>query len=507
MQFNSLQFAVFFPIACAVYFIVPRKLRALWLLVCSYCFYMSWSPRYALLLAASTLATYGAGLALGRGVIETPEALGVTLRPQRTVRDRIVLAACLLFNLAILGVFKYGNMFLATIGSSRTLHFLLPVGISFYTFQALGYLLDVYRGDVAPERSLIRYALFVSFFPQLVAGPIERSKNLLPQVRSIEDLRLWNARRVTEGAILMVWGFFLKMVISDRAAILVDNVWAQPDAFGRKALLLASLLFTLQIYCDFGGYSMIAIGAARILGFRLMENFRAPYLACSIREFWASWHISLSTWFRDYLYIPLGGNRKGRLRRGVNLLITFLVSGLWHGADWSFVLWGGIHGAGQLVENALTRRKAPASPDVDATGAKGKAFASLARGALKFVRWGLTLAFVNFAWIFFRAPNIASAFAFLKRLALGGPAAAPLEGTQAVLGLDGIEFAVLGAACLALLAFDLIRKRRGEMPDEFLLGRRLSTEWAVLIALIAGIFVFGEYGPTFDPKAFIYFQF
>ncbi len=471
----------FFPAACAVYFVVPKKIRVPWLLICSYVFYMAWNVRYAALMVVSTLATYACGLALA-------------IRPKRSGRDRAVLAACILFNLAILAVFKYGNMILAPLHSSRTLDLLLPVGISFYTFQALGYIIDVYRGDVKAERSLLRYALFVSFFPQLVAGPIERSGNLLPQLRRTEEIKLWSAERVTRGAILMVWGFFLKMVISDRAAVFVDAVWADHASYGRLSLLLATLCFTLQIYCDFGGYSMIAIGAAKILGFDLMENFNTPYLAAGIRDFWTRWHISLSTWFRDYLYIPLGGNRRGELRRRVNLLITFLVSGLWHGADWSFVLWGGIHGIGQLIEDLFTRR-----------GKKGRAPASGMRAprrhgpVVSFLRWGFTLAFVNFAWIFFRAPDIAGALDFLKGFVRN-------QGVNDLV-MAKTEWAILAMAVLVLLGFDFVRRRRGETPDRFLMGRRLSTEWGILVFLILCIFVFGEYGPTFDPKAFIYFQF
>ena len=484
MQFNSVQFMFFFPIACAVYFVVPGKVRVPWLLACSYVFYMAWNVRYAALMATSTLATYLCGLALQAPTYQTPDDLGVAIRPQRTAKDRAVLALCIVFNLAILAVFKYGNMILATIRSTRTLDLLLPVGISFYTFQALGYIIDVYRGDTKTERNLLRYALFVSFFPQLVAGPIERSRNLLKQVQHAHEEKLWDAERVTRGAILMVWGFFLKMVISDRAAILVDAVWENYGAFGRVSLLLATLAFTLQIYCDFGGYSMIAIGAAKILGFRLMENFNTPYLAASIRDFWARWHISLSTWFRDYLYIPMGGNRKGEGRRRFNMLVTFLVSGLWHGADWSFVLWGGIHGAGQLIEDLFTR------------GYREPRHVSRIK---KFFKWGFTFAFVNFAWIFFRAPDIAEAIGFLKCFVHNSGV------NDLVLPVE--ERWILGIAILILLGFDRVRKYREQTPDTYLMSRKLSAEWGIIIFLIVAIFVFGEYGPAFDPKAFIYFQF
>ena len=495
MQFNSVQFMFFFPAVCAVYFVIPRKLRVPWLLTCSYVFYMTWNVKYAALMATSTLATYLSGLALAGPTYQTPDGLGVRIRPQRSAKDRAVLALCIVFNLAILAVFKYGNMILATVRSTRTLDLLLPVGISFYTFQALGYIIDVYRGDTKTEKNILRYALFVSFFPQLVAGPIERSRNLLSQVQHAEEKKLWNAERVTQGAILMVWGFFLKMVISDRAAVFVDAVWDNYSAFGRVPLLLATLAFTLQIYCDFGGYSMIAIGAAKILGFDLMENFNTPYLATSIRDFWARWHISLSTWFRDYLYIPLGGNRKGEVRRIFNLLVTFLISGLWHGADWSFVLWGGIHGVGQLIEDLFTgkNRRAPGGT------VSGMRAPSKADKLTTFVRWGFTLAFVNFAWIFFRAPSIAAALDFLKCFVHNSGV------NDLVLPVE--ERWILAIAVLVLVGFDWVKRHGGQTPDRYLMSRKLSTEWGILIFLIVAIFVFGEYGPTFDPKAFIYFQF
>ena len=262
-----------------------------------------------------------------------------------------VIAICLIVNLGILAVFKYANFAISSLNDIlgilnvsvvlRRIDVLLPVGISFYTFQALSYIIDVYRQDVEVETNFFRYALFVSFFPQLVAGPIERSKNLLTQMQNIEKIRLWNAKRIASGAILMVWGFFLKMVIADRVSILVDTVFDNYHMYGSVELIIAIIGFTIQIYCDFGSYSLIAIGAAKVMGFELMENFNTPYFARSIRDFWGRWHISLSTWFRDYLYIPLGGNRRGKARRELNILIVFLVSGLWHGANWTFVIWGG----------------------------------------------------------------------------------------------------------------------------------------------------------------------
>ncbi len=341
MQFNSFDFMLFFPVVLAVYFVVPIKVRSMWLLIASYYFYMSWNAKYALLIGFSTMITFACGIG-----IEKWKEMG-----NAKSRVKWLLIFGIVVNLMILAVFKYGNFALESVDMilrrlhigtmDRRVDLLLPVGISFYTFQALGYVIDVWRGEVKAEKSIVKYALFVSFFPQLVAGPIERSKNLLEQIRDVEQIKLWNAKRVASGAILMVWGFFTKMVIADRVAILVDMVFDNFRLYGGTELLLAAIGFSIQIYCDFGSYSLIAIGAAKIMGIHLMENFDTPYFAKDIRDFWSRWHISLSTWFRDYLYIPLGGNRKGKFRKAMNLMIVFLVSGLWHGANWTFFLWGG----------------------------------------------------------------------------------------------------------------------------------------------------------------------
>lgn len=340
MIFNSFQFLLFFPAVCILYGLVPRAWRYLLLLLASYYFYMSWNAKYAFLLLFSTLATYGGALLIRRC-------------GRKGRRARIVLAATIAANLAVLFYFKYFNFLLQTVGDAlRLLHVqgrlpvvevLLPVGISFYVFQALGYAIDVYRGDLEPERNVLRYALFVSFFPQLVAGPIERARNLLPQIQNLEKVEVWDLRRMQRGFLTMLAGFTMKMLIADRAALVVNAVFNDHASYSAGMLAFATFLFTIQIYCDFAGYSCIAIGAARIMGVELMENFRSPFLSKDFKEFWGRWHISLSSWFMDYLYIPLGGNRKGRLRKYINLLAVFMVSGLWHGAAWHFVLWGALH--------------------------------------------------------------------------------------------------------------------------------------------------------------------
>ena len=342
MLFNSLEFLIFFPIVTLVYFLIPKKVRYLWLLGASYYFYSCWNAQYALLMATSTLITYLSGFFIEKAKTDRGRKLSV--------------AVSFILNLAILFYFKYFYFTMDNINMVRGLFGLselqpkfdviLPVGISFYTFQALSYTMDVYRKEITHERNLFRYALFVSFFPQLVAGPIERSKNLLTQLR---DDHKFDYNRVRYGLLVMLWGFFLKLVIADRAAILVNTVYDRYTEFGGAMLLLATVCFAIQIYCDFASYSIIAKGAARVMGFELMDNFRQPYFSTSIAEFWRRWHISLSSWFKDYLYIPLGGNRKGTVRKYFNLMVVFLVSGLWHGASWNFVIWGALHGIYQIL--------------------------------------------------------------------------------------------------------------------------------------------------------------
>ena len=338
MLFNSFRFLVFFPAAVFIYFLIPKRLRYIWLLAASYFFYMNWNAKYALLLAGSTLVTWFGGLLLG--LCQEKNA--------GSFWKKWIVALSFACNLGILGFFKYFDFALVNVNAllerlgmqvlERPFDIVLPVGISFYTFQALGYTVDVYRQDIRPQKNLFKYALFVSFFPQLVAGPIERSKNLLKQ---LSEPRKFDYPSVRAGLLLMLWGFFVKLVIADRAAVLVNTVYSQYLNYSGFQLITANILFAVQIYCDFMGYSTIARGAAKVMGYDLMSNFERPYFSQSIKEFWRRWHISLSTWLRDYLYIPLGGSRCARIRKYFNILVTFAISGLWHGSKGTFVLWGG----------------------------------------------------------------------------------------------------------------------------------------------------------------------
>ncbi len=498
MQFNSVDFMIFFPIVLIVYFVIPSKLRMYWLLAASYYFYMSWNAKYAILIGTSTIVTYISGLVFSK----------MPNDGSNRNRKRLVSVICIISNLGILALFKYGNFCIETINYGlnkfgcavieRRFDFLLPVGISFYTFQALGYMIDVYRGDIKAERNFFRYALFVSFFPQLVAGPIERSKNLLTQMQRIEKINLFDANRVTSGAILIVWGLFMKMVIADRVAILVDTVFNNYIMYGSTELILATLGFTLQIYCDFGSYSMIAIGSAKTMGFDLMENFNSPYFAVSIRDFWSRWHISLTSWFRDYLYIPMGGNRKGKARKYVNIMMVFLVSGLWHGANWNFVAWGGIHGFYQIAGNYL---KPYRDKIIKKLRIKTECF------SWQLLRTGITFGMVSFAWIFFRANTIYDALRFIKRIFVKPTPWLVFNGGICNLGLGCTEINILVFSTAILFLVDLVRVKKGITIEKFLLTQNTWFEWLTIICLILMIFIFGQYGPTFDAKQFIYFQF
>ncbi|MBR4758695.1 MAG: MBOAT family protein [Lachnospiraceae bacterium] len=505
MMFNSYSFFLFFPVVTLACFLLPKKLRRVWLLAASYYFYMSWNASYAVLIAISTITTWGGGLLMEKGAANKRKGIA---------------ALCFAVNLGILFFFKYFDFSLSILsrlllpvypqGLHNPFQLLLPVGISFYTFQALSYTADVCSGRMKAEKSLLTYALYVSFFPQLVAGPIERSENLLPQIKQYETIRLADHDRIVSGLFLMVWGFFMKMVIADRLAVFVDSVFDAHQAYGSLILIAAAVCFAFQIYCDFGGYSMIAIGCAKVLGISLMENFNAPYLADSIRDFWHRWHISLSTWFRDYLYIPLGGNRKGKLRKHANLLLTFLCSGLWHGAGMHFVIWGGLHGIYQIIGSALGDMKK-----------KGKSGQKAEQKPIflwkKIPRIIGTFILADLAWIFFRADSITDALSFIRgiltRFSVTGPAGESMEAAASIedaffgAGLSATEWVIALCALLLLLAGDLIRYRKGQMPDAWFMAQKTPVRIGATVFLILVIFIFGIYGPSYDAAEFIYFQF
>lgn len=411
-------------------------------------------------------------------------------------------------NLGILFFFKYFTFFQETCNRLFSMlqlqtwdsrpDILLPVGISFYIFQTLGYLLDVYRGKLEPEKNPLRYALFVSFFPQLVAGPIERSENLLGQLRKLDRQKMGSYRKAVDGLTLMVWGLFVKMVIADRVAILVNSVFDNYHMYGTVALAVGAAGFALQIYCDFMGYSTIAVGAARVMGFTLMENFETPYFACSVGEFWRRWHISLSTWFRDYLYIPLGGNRCSRGRKYLNVMLTMTLSGLWHGANWTYVVWGLLHGGYQVVGDFTQKLRGKLYQSLHA---KTESFSfRLAQGISTFV-------LVDIAWIFFRAPSISDALEYCRRLVMKWDPWSFFNGTIYTLGLDRPEMNILLVAVLVLLLVDILRYKKEVDIACFLQEQCIWFRWLVLFSLIVAVLIYGIYGVRFESRQFIYFQF
>jgi len=381
MLFNSIEFIIFFPIVTLLYFLIPHRLRWLHLLLASCFFYIAYLPAYILILFFLIAIDYAAGLWI-----------------EKTKHKKLWLVISILANIGLLGFFKYYNFFAGNIneltGSAFIVHhWLLPIGLSFHTFQSLSYTIEVYRGNQKAERHLGYYALYVMFYPQLVAGPIERPGHLLPQLKARHTFSM---QKLYEGLRLMAWGFFKKTVIADRLSEFVDAAFQDTSSLQSGTVWLGVLFFTIQIYADFSGYCDIALGAARCMGFDLVINFNRPYQAGNIRDFWRKWHISLSSWFRDYVYIPLGGNRKGPARKNFNILITFTLSGFWHGAGWTFIIWGFLHGLYVLLYDAFKK----------ITG-QFRVWRLLA--------WLLTFLAVSFALIFFRAPSLTDAITVIRK--------------------------------------------------------------------------------------------
>lgn len=490
MLFNSFPFLIFFPIVTLVYFLIPHKVRYIWLLACSYFFYMCWNPWYILLILFSTVVTFASGI-----LIEKQSA---------DKKKRIIVALSFVANLGMLALFKYYNFFVDNINwglrlfglnqSVRNRHIILPVGISFFSFQALSYTVDVYRGDIKPVKNFLKYALFVSFFPQLVAGPIERSGKLISQ---FEEEHKWDYNRARDGLLLMLYGYFMKMVVADRIAIFVGTVYGDISTYGGWYLIVASMLFSIQIFCDFAGYSTIALGAARVLGFELTDNFNAPYFSKSIAEFWGRWHISLMNWFRDYIYIPLGGNRKGTVRKYVNVMVVFLISGFWHGASWAFILWGAINGIYQITGKVLTPLR---NKVVSIFGLNRESFGH------RFFKVVVTYLLVTFAWVFFRAGDTVTALLCVKSIFTANNPWVLFDNSLYELGLDWKNFQVM-LLSIGILGIAEYCKYKGIIIRKNLVNQNLWFRWLVYIVAIVAIFVFGIYGSAYDEAGFIYFQF
>ena len=502
MLFNSLSYLIFFPAIALAYFLIPwQKVRNALLLIGSYYFYMCWDPRFILLMLGCTLVTYLDGLFIDISRREDKE--GVAPEKRRTGRATLYTTVTIIFTLSVVAWFKYANFLtestvslFALVGVQikiPKLNIALPVGISFFTFQSLSYVIDVYRGKTKAEKNFFRYALFVSFFPQLVAGPIERSSNLLGQ---FQEKHAFDSREAAKGFMLMIWGYFMKVVVADRVAMLVDQIYNYYGSYEGVIPILGTVLFAVQIYCDFNGYTTIAIGSAQVMGFHLMQNFKEPYLATSVADFWRRWHISLTSWFRDYIYFPLGGSRCAKWKRYRNIMIVFLVSGLWHGAAWTYVIWGGLNGLMQIIGDILkpVREKA-----LDKLGVNRKSFGH------RLAQMLLTFILVDIAWVFFRATDLSSAIHIIKSSFVWNPWLL-VDGTLYTLGLERADFWLMVLSILILLFVDILHEKGVSIRDS-LLAWPLPLRWAVLYGALFWILLFGVYGPAFDAASFIYFQF
>jgi len=480
MLFNSFEFLVFFIAVTSLYFLLPHRYRWILLLLASCIFYMFFIPVYILILFLTIIIDYIAGIFIENA--------------QGKKRKQFLLLS-LVANIGVLAIFKYYNFLnenlsdiLGWIQLSNPIPYLdiiLPIGLSFHTFQAMSYTIEVYRGNQAAEKHFGIYALYVMFYPQLVAGPIERPQNLIHQFR---EEHFFEYTRVTNGLKLMVWGLFKKAVVADRLAIMVDTVYNNPQGHEGFTVILATIFFAFQIYCDFSGYSDIAIGAAQVMGFKLMTNFNRPYFAKSISEFWKRWHISLSTWFKDYLYIPLGGNRVGRNRMFFNLFLTFMISGLWHGANWTFIIWGALHGCYLIAALVLQ----PITDKLNkVTGIKNYPV---------LYKWSQSLvvfALVSFAWVFFRASSIREAYIIITN-------ATNVHMSQissAMLGNNSFEL-IAGIFFICLLLI-IEWNMRGKQMRNYMSTRPWYFRWTLYLLLVLIILNFGVFGGN----NFIYFQF
>ncbi len=477
MLFNSISFLIFLPVVFILYwglFKKSLKLQNIFLLLSSYLFYGWWDYRFLALIAASTLVDYF----IGRFLKNTGNEF----------HRKMLLSLSMIFNLGLLGFFKYYNFFIeswidswTTIGvdmNLSSLNIILPVGISFYTFQTLSYTIDVYRRKIEPTSNIINFSVFVAFFPQLVAGPIERAKHLLPQ---FSKKRVFNEERAISGIHLILWGLFKKIVIADSCAIYVNAIFNDYENMNSATLLLSAFYFAFQIYGDFSGYSDIAIGTGRLFGFDLMRNFNFPYFSRNIAEFWRRWHISLSTWFRDYLYIPLGGSRGSKWQQVRNVFIIFLVSGFWHGANWTFVIWGGLHALFflPLLLGAQNRKHLNQV-------AENKLLPSFRELLQMLFTFGLT----TFAWIFFRADSLADAVNFIKRIFTD------LSFELQYLSIERYNVEML----LIIGIFVLLEWFHRHLEHPF----TGSFKWVKIIAIILMLLTLGVYS---DQQEFIYFQF
>jgi alginate O-acetyltransferase complex protein AlgI len=488
MSFNSLEFLLFILVVVIIYYILPQKLRWVLLLITSFYFYILLDYRMLFLLIGITALSY----VIARVIDYCKGHKAKT----------ILMVSSVIVCLIPLFFYKYFNFFSSAVTQSLklisipthsfTLSLLLPVGISFYTFKVISYIVDVYKGKTTAVKHIGYYFVYVSFFPEIVSGPIDRANNFIPQLKTKHRLSYEN---IYTGAQMILWGLFKKVVIADTIAPAVNAVYNNVTKYNGIILLLATFLYTIQIYCDFSGYTDIACGSAKMMGFDLALNFNSPYLSSSIKEFWNRWHVSLSSWLRDYVYIPLGGNRVSLPRYYLNLMITFLVSGLWHGANWNFILWGGIHGA-YLVIEAVFKRLFKSIASKPLTGIK-KAF--------KIV---FTFILINFAWIFFRANKLSDAFYVVQHIFIrtnkhGNSWRSILVG----ININKNFIFIFGVAFIVLFIFEVVQYKTNKSTIYTVNKLPLIPRWIIFYFVIFFIVIFGAYGATYNPQSFIYYHF
>ncbi len=490
MAFNSLNFLLFFPVITLTYFLFPKKIRYIWLLIASYFFYMSWNVKYAGLILLSTCTTYITAL--------------IIRQTKNIIIKKATLIICLLINIGILIFYKYFDFIFINlaficgkIGVQLNIpHFdiILPVGISFYTFQAIGYIMDVYRGEIEAEKNFLKYALFVSFFPQLVAGPIERSKNLLKQFEHPTSFNVDNARL---GLFTMAYGLFLKMVAADNIGNVINPILSNYQEYHGMVIAACFVLFAFQIYFDFHGYTQIAIGSAKVLGFTLQENFHSPYCAKNIKEFWKNWHISLTSWFTDYLYIVLGGNRKGKIRKYINTMIVFLSSGLWHGASWAFVVWGGINGIYLILYDITkaTKDKLFKKLRINTVTASWKLFTRL-----------ITFLLVDYTWIFFRAGGLREALSMQKYILTDFHIQYIFSNPFWTMFGNYTNLLIILFSIIIVMMIDYLQYK-GINWKNCILNQQIVFRWSIYLFILFIIFMYGVYGTGNEQTQFIYFQF
>ncbi|MBR3601450.1 MAG: MBOAT family protein [Lachnospiraceae bacterium] len=498
MVFNSVDFLLFFPAVCFLYYVLPIKVRYLWLLAASYYFCVCWGIKFAGWLFATTVITYLCGRVLDN-------VKNLKTEKSKIIKYKKICLVCgITISLSMLFFFKYFNFFGQAIEGVLNkisikvvvpkVSVLLPVGMSFYIFQGIGYLIDIYREEIAAEKNFFKYALYLSFFPRLISGPIERSKNLLEQIQQPVK---FDVEKIRRGLLTFAWGLFLKLAVADRIANVINPVFDNYGDYHAMSYLVVVVMYAFQVYFDFEGYSLMAIGSAGILGYGLKSNFASPYFSSSIQEFWRRWHISLTSWFRDYLYIPLGGNRKGKVRKHLNTMIVFLTSGLWHGAGWNFIIWGGLNGF-YIVFQDLTkkwREKVYEKFGIDTNGVLFKCCAGL-----------VTFLLVDFAWLFFRVETFGKVADMLgmmiKNVEVGKFFEIAFWGE--IVTAENLVLITVLVACA--FGVDYLRYKNIDVVG-YVFKQPWIVRWMLYYALLFTIVFLGAYGEGYEQTQFIYFQF